>query len=84
MDNQEFDLLDELYFVKTFAELTGTVAMEATTVKKVLQQMITKNWVKILDADDNEIRFEPSQFDQEFKKYHYIATKAGLLAHNGR
>lgn len=76
--------MDELYFVKTFDELSEAVAMNTDEIKKVLQQVIEKHWVKILDPSDNEIPFDKKEFDQNLKKYHFIATKAGLLAHNGR
>lgn len=84
MDNQEFDVLDELYFVKNFAELAESLDMDDPTIKNVLQQLVKKHWVKILDAADNEVQLEDTNFKEEINKYHFIATKAGLLAHNGR
>lgn len=84
MDNQEFDLLDELYFVKNIEELVETSDMERPVVKNVLMRLIKKHWVKILDSRDNEIPFNPSEFEEQLNNYHFIATKAGLLAHNGR
>jgi len=84
MDNQEFDVLDELYFVKNFTELAESLDMDNETVKKVLQQLVKKHWVKILDTNDNEVQLQKTNFEEEINKYHFIATKAGLLAHNGR
>ncbi len=84
MTDQEFDLMDELYFVKNFAELTDAMDMEHQIIIKTLNRLVEKHWVKILDEKDNEIIHDPASFASNIYNYHFIATKAGLLAHNGR
>jgi hypothetical protein len=82
MTEEEFDLLDELYFVKKFDELTETLRWEKDALKEALWNVIQKEWVKcFLDLTEIE---EPSFqiYLTEYLNYQYIATKKGLLAHN--
>ena len=84
MTDQEFDLMDELYFVKTFTELTDVKHIKHQTIIETLKQLLEQHWVKILDENDNEIGYNATSFAKNINNYHFIATKAGLLAHNGR
>lgn len=82
MTELEFDILDELYFVIGFKELTNTLGIEDTLLKEQLLNMILKDWVKIMEPfSDVEIE-STDDFDQRYKEYFYLATKKGLMAHN--
>ena len=82
MTELEFDILDELYFVIGFKELTDTLAMEETLLKEQLLNLIEKGWVKIMEPiSDVEVE-STSDFDVRYKDYFYLATKKGLMAHN--
>lgn len=83
MNRLEFDLLDELYFVKSYNEISDSLEWEDKKILKTLQSVYAKGWLRcyltptqeILDDDDIDI-------EKNYKKYFYLASKAGLFAHN--
>lgn len=83
MSEEEFDLLDELYFVKSFDELLQSTAWQADKLIRVLETLKMKEWVRPVSLMDGE--HVPEDFDivSNPRKYYYLATKKGLLAHNG-
>jgi hypothetical protein len=84
MTDLEFDVLDELYFIQPFEELLKITLFGEEELKVTLTQLLLKNWIKCYFPLEQEIAYDPKLFDVNFKKYYYIATKAGLLAHNGK
>lgn len=84
MSDPEFDILDELYFVISFPDLVKKLDYEAQEVKEVLQRLAAQKYVKILRTPDDEIALEDSNFPDQAHEYYYLATKAGLMAHNMR
>jgi hypothetical protein len=49
-----------------------------------LRSLMGKGWVKCLHTQTDEEIYDLENFEEEFKNYNYLATKAGLLAHNRR
>ena len=84
MSDQEFDILDELYFVTPFEQLQKTLGMAEPDLKTALETLISKGWVKCFHAGSVEIVTNEMNFEAEYRNYHYLATKAGLFAHNSR
>ncbi len=84
MSDQEFDILDELYFVTPFEQLQKTLGMAEPELKTALEILISKGWVKCFRAGSGEIATNEMNFEAEYRNYHYLATKAGLFAHNSR
>lgn len=84
MTDNEFDLLDELYFVQSFSDLKEILEWEEGMVKETLHALIDKGWVKCFKDIKAEVALEDVDFQQLYSRYFYLATKAGLLAHNGR
>jgi hypothetical protein len=84
MTNQEFDTLDELYFTISYENLRSKLSMEDEQLKEELRSLMGKGWVKCLHKETDEEIYELENFEEEFKNYNYLATKAGLLAHNRR
>lgn len=84
MTDVEFDVMDELYFVQSFDYLTEELSMSADEIKPVLKELLDRGWIKCLYNMNDEVFKESLNFDLEFKNYYYLASKAGLLAHNGR
>lgn len=82
MTQIEFDILDELYLIQSFNELLTTLDLDEKELKQRLQILLKKDWVRCYDPPTKELIFEKSAFEKDFRKYHYLATKAGLLAHN--
>ena len=84
MTDEEFDVLDALYFVTPFDKVVADSGLEAGIVKSTLEGLVDKGWVRCYRAPDEEVAASQIQFSAHYAQYHYLATKAGLLAHNGR
>ena len=79
------DILDELYFVTSFQDLRNALGLPEEMLCLELKKLLALEFVKSFFPDpDSEIPFSPENFDQDCKRYFYLATKKGLLAHNSR
>ncbi|PIB36150.1 hypothetical protein BFP72_12470 [Reichenbachiella sp. 5M10] len=83
MSDYEYDVLDELYFLISFQELKSNVGMEDEEIRPVLTKLHQKGWIKCFEAPDEEVKEEEVDLEIDFRKYSYLATKAGLKAHTG-
>lgn len=81
MTEDEFDLLDELYFVQHFGYLKETLGWEEERLLTTLQSLYEKSFIKCLSAPDEEIFGKIIIHDQGNQLY-YLATKKGLMEHN--
>lgn len=85
MTDNEYDILDELYFVASFTELQSKLALPAEMLGQELKNLIRQGFVKCLyPTPDTELAFEESAYDRDHIEYFYLATKKGLLHHNSR
>ncbi len=83
MTDLEFDVLDELYFVIPYKDLLSETELEENELCDCLKSLIEKGWVKCFQDMDTEISKPELDFKNKFREYAYLATKKGLLAHNG-
>ncbi|WP_026950972.1 hypothetical protein [Algoriphagus mannitolivorans] len=81
MSDEEFDLLDELYFVQPFEYLQSSLGWEDELILKTLDSLYQKGMIKCLTQPDDE-RFDVVNIVQEGKNLFFLATKKGLMAHN--
>lgn len=81
MTNDEFDLLDELYFLQSFQYIKSALDWEDDRLLMNLAILLEKGWIRCYAAPDHEI-FEPLPMTDSGKDYYYLATKQGLLNHN--
>jgi hypothetical protein len=84
MTDEEFDLLDELYFVHSYQEIKEQLSWEDDILVRTLKKLLEKEWIRCFKNVTEEIFGSEIRLNNEFQSYHYLATKAGLLAHNGR
>lgn len=84
MSEQEFCVLDELYFLQSFHELSQLTGLLPEELKLVLADMLQRGWVKCLRSREGEEPVANNEYLQHYSSYFYLATKAGLLAHNSR
>lgn len=84
MSDLEFDVLDELYFVQSFKDLLQLTELEENELKPVLEKLLAKGWIRCFKDITEEVAKSELDFELEFRKYYYLASKEGLLAHNGR
>lgn len=82
MTTLEFDVLDELYFLQSYKYLIETLKLSDDKLKHTLRTLLVNGWVKCYRTPMEELAFESSEFEKDYWNYHYLATKAGLLAHN--
>lgn len=82
MTNQEFDLLDELYFVKSFTELQDALDIKREALKEVLSLLISKEWVGCYATPTIGLTVKKNAFDKNYLEYFYLATKKGMFEHN--
>ncbi len=84
MTDNEFDVMDELYFVQSFSMLQQQVSLSEAELKDVLYGLLQKKWIKCLASPDHELTGSELDFENRYNTYYYLATKTGLLAHNTR
>lgn len=83
MSNNEFDILDELYFVTSFPDLRSTLSLSDQELCDALQSLIRQGYVRILYPDqDTEHDYDEATFSQHCQDFFFLATKAGLVVHN--
>jgi hypothetical protein len=85
-DNNEetFEVLEALYFVTSFQELSDATGFENARLARLLQDLFDKGWVRCYDGIDNEVIGDEVDIRNRFANYHYLASKEGLFAHNSR
>lgn len=83
MTEVEFEILDELYFVASYADLTGSISLSDEELCAGLQALLEKGYIKILYPDqDTEHTYDADSFGMQWQDYFYLATKTGLVRHN--
>jgi len=81
MTEEEFDLIDELYFVQSYDYLKQELDWEDEKLLVILQKLIDKEWINCYSSPDEEI-FDDPDIPNKGKTYFYLASKKGLLEHN--
>lgn len=82
MTDFEFDLLDELYFIKSIQELHFFFKDQTIDMRQELWAMIEKGWVKVLDRSDNELPITKEEYFQNCHSLWFNISKKGLMTHN--
>ncbi|MFN3996936.1 hypothetical protein [Algoriphagus sp.] len=81
MSDEEFDLLDELYFVQNYDFIKESLGWEDGLLLATLNSLYQCGMIKCLTSPDTE-RFDVVDLITEGKSLYYLATKKGLMAHN--
>lgn len=81
MSDDEFDLLDELYFLQSYEQLKNETRWDDQKLLATLNQLFQKEYIKCYSAPDQEV-FDGVDLDRDGSGYYYLATKKGLLKHN--
>lgn len=85
IDEVEFEVLNVLYFVEPFEKILEEVSFPNNIVADALKTLIHKKWVVAMKWDEGIQDYKRSFiYDSDnMHAYSYLATKEGLLAHNG-
>ena len=82
MTSAEYDVLDELYFIQSYNYLADILDMNNEILKFTLNNLLKKGWIECYISPVEERKIESDKLEKDYWNYHYLATKAGLLAHN--
>ncbi|MFO7823826.1 MAG: hypothetical protein R6V72_07780 [Cyclobacterium sp.] len=83
MTDDEFDLLDELYFLQPYAYLQDSLSWEDERLLLNLEALYKKGWIKCYAGPEEEL-FDDPPIQNIGRELYYLATKKGLLQHNTR
>ncbi|KEO72765.1 hypothetical protein [Anditalea andensis] len=83
MTEEEFELLDELYFVQGYGYLKEELGWDDEKLLITLQELFEKGYIKCLTHPDKEL-FDQINIEAKGASYFYLATKKGLMHHNTR
>jgi hypothetical protein len=83
MSDLEFDVLDELYFVTHYSALSSATGLPTEKLQPTLIELYRKGWIKVFKSVSEEMSVHSVNLGPEFQNYFYLASKEGLLAHNG-
>ncbi|MEO9485012.1 MAG: hypothetical protein ABJG47_16250 [Ekhidna sp.] len=84
MTDEEFEIIDELYFVTTYSDLKATTDLTDDQLKDNLIQMAQRGWVRVYKSVDEESELEQLDMENDFQSYYYLASKKGLFEHNSQ
>lgn len=87
LNDIQFDILDALYFVESYEHiLQDTLHYPEPVVRAELKTLIDRGWVQVMrfeEAKGDYVRTAIYDLDN-MHHFFYLATKEGLLRHNGR
>ena len=84
MTDSEYEIMDELYFVISFQELQEKILVDEEKLKRLLGHLVEKQFVKCFSNVSDELPGKDVDFENNYRNYHYLASKEGLFAHNTR
>ena len=84
MTDFEYEIMDEIYFVISFEELHKKLESEESELKKSLGSLLEKGYIKCFLNVSDELPNEQIDFENNYRNYHYLASKEGLFAHNSK
>jgi hypothetical protein len=86
LSDLQFAILDSLYFVEPFDKILEEAGYPENLVGAELRQMISRRWVQPMRFDKELNDFVRSNIHDvdDMRAFSYLATKEGLLRHNGR
>lgn len=81
----QFDILDAIYFVEPLDNILEEVDQSRPIILDELKSMIDKGWVQVMKPDQGSGDYVRTPiFDSDnLQEYRFLATKEGLLKHNG-
>lgn len=83
MTDVEFTVMEELYFMTNFDSILSQTSLSEDELLQTLQTLQEKGWLKCAALHDGQEVEERISDWGLVRQYNLMATKAGLLAHNG-
>lgn len=82
MSDLEYDVLDELYFVQSYAHLRDTLQWDDQMLKETIESLWKKDWIRCYSSPTEELTGNEIDLETRYHTYYYLASKSGLFAHN--
>lgn len=85
MNEVQWQILDSVYFVESFEHILEEVDSTRPIVADELKIMIDKGWIQVMEFNEEAGDYVKTIFydTDDMHAYRYLATKQGLLKHNG-
>ncbi|RMG26483.1 MAG: hypothetical protein D6730_09050 [Bacteroidetes bacterium] len=85
LNDIQFQILDALYFVEPFSALLQEVDAPEAVIKDELRILIDRDWVQVMEfVEEKGDYLRTAIYDADnMQQYAFLATKKGLLVHNG-
>ncbi len=84
MTDEEFDIIDELYFVTAYRTLQEATEMADEVLKSNLINLVEQGWVRIYESVDEQSEIDQIDINKDYQSYFYLASKKGLFEHNSQ
>jgi len=84
MTDYEFDLLEELYFIRSYSDLSTSLGWANHLLIAQLHNLYMKGWLRCVALIDGDTPPENPDILNFATEYHYVASKEGLMQHNTR
>ncbi|HLF34807.1 MAG TPA: hypothetical protein VI583_11240 [Cyclobacteriaceae bacterium] len=82
MTESEFDLLDEIYLMRSYDQLAGSLEWDDGKILATLESLFQKGWIRCYISPTEEVLQEEIDLRESYRKFLYLASKEGLKAHN--
>ena len=81
MTQDEYEILDELYFIVSYEELVANLSFERDVLNKHLLDLSRKGWIRVFESPDGakDINLVTESI---LTSSYFLASKKGLKAHN--
>ncbi len=85
LNEVQFDILDAIYFVEPLEHILEETEASRPVVIDELRTMIDRGWVQVMVHDEAKGDYvRTGIFDSDnMEEFYFLATKEGLLRHNG-
>lgn len=83
MNDLEFDVLDELYFLIPYSRLMNALKLDEEQIKTALIGLFRKGYIRCYQSPTHELFEGEVQLESDFRNYYYLASKEGLMIRHG-
>lgn len=85
MSPEQYAILDQLYFVESYSVLVQEVKLPESIILRELMDLIQKQYVQVMRFDEKLQEYVPTPFLERdsLSNCYFVATKEGLLKHQG-
>lgn len=84
MTDEEFNIIDELYFVTAYVDLKEATNFSDEVLKNNLVNMTKEGWIRVYKSVNEESELEKLDLANDYQSYFYLASKKGLFEHNSQ